>query len=446
MYSNRILVACALLLSVETVFASLTSSQLSSIFPEASNGTLFGSSKTVHNLDVTVVTNSTHALWHVNSTDSAVEKTGWLAIGLGSKMSNSDYLIGWPMVSDSNVSWVLSHRLPNGGHGTPRMASTSSAEQTTDFYHIVPELSTSTTGSSFTTLAWLRALEPPSDYPTSSAVSNAAVDRTTTSLEMIYASASKDPASTNEASDVAQHNRPYGSFLQDISQPVNLAVTSPFGEGKTSTNGWSKRDKVLIAHATIGGIGAVLFVPARILLARFGRSGSWFPAHRAIQIFSAVLIVVAAIVGIIENEGGHFEDTHQRLGIILLALFLVQPALGVFAHWTKGGAPLTSAHPSLSRPYPSIVRLIHIVMGVATTGLAYWQVASGFDEWQTDSDRQDSVPIAVQVVFWILLAIAVMLYVTGWIWGTLRGGNLRRSSSEDTIDQPRGHLTSEPKA
>jgi hypothetical protein len=56
----------------------------------------------------------------------------------------------------------------------------------------------------------------------------------------------------------------------------------------------------------------VLFVPAGVLLARLGRSTTWFPWHRAIQIFSAVLIVTASILGIAENEGGHFSDGHQR--------------------------------------------------------------------------------------------------------------------------------------
>ncbi|GAA5982038.1 hypothetical protein JCM5350_000624 [Sporobolomyces pararoseus] len=422
-------------------FAALSSSQLTSVFPGATNGSLSGSSKTVNDLAVTVVTNSTHALWHVNSTNYAVEKTGWLAIGLGTKMSNSDYLIGWAMVSGSSVNWVLSHRLPNGGHNTPQMASTTGSTQTTDFFHIVPELSTSTTGSPFTTLAWLRELQPPSNYPTSSAVSNAAVDRTSTNLRMIYASASKDPASTNEASDVAQHNRPYGSFSQDISQPINLAASTPFGEsgtGKSANGGWTKRDKVLIAHAAIGGVGAVIFVPAGVLLARLGRSGTWFPWHRAIQFFSAALIIVSAIIGITQTDGGHFEDDHTRLGLIVLILFVLQPALGVFAHWTKGGAPLTSAHPSFSRPFPSIVRIVHILLGIIVTGLAYAQVASGFDEWQSSSDAQTSVPLAVKVVFWILLVLAVVLYLAGWVWGVVRGKKISRTSSEETVNQRDG--------
>ncbi|GAA6010479.1 hypothetical protein JCM11491_006958 [Sporobolomyces phaffii] len=417
---------CAVL--APQAFADLTPAQLSSVFPGAANGTLSGSTKTVNQLAVTVVTNSTHALYHLNSTNYDVTQTGWMSVGLGSKMSNADFLMAWPMTSGSKVDWVLSHRVPNGAHGTPQMASTSSSVQTTDFYTIVPELSTTATGSPFTTVAWLRALTPPANYPTSSAVSSSTIDRTSTSLKMIYASASKDPSSTNEASDVAQHNRPYGSFSIDISQPINLASSSPVGGATTgagkasSSGGWTHRDKVLIAHAAIGSIAAVLFVPAGILLARLGRSGTWFPWHRAIQLFSVTLIIVAAILGITQNSGPHFSDDHQRLGIILLALFVVQPLLGVFAHATQGaGAPLTSARPQFARPFPSVVRVVHVVVGVVTAGVAYWQVATGFDEWQTSSDRLDSVPTAVKAVFWILLAIAVVLYVAAWILGAVRG-------------------------
>ncbi|GAA5938290.1 cytochrome and DOMON domain-containing protein [Sporobolomyces koalae] len=411
--------ATSALMFLPQAFAALTTAQLSTVFPGATNGTLSGSMKTVNKLAITVVTNSTHALFHLNSTTYAVEETGWMALGLGSKMANADFLMAWPMLSGTAVTWVLSHRLPSGSHGTPQLASTNSATDTEAFYTFLPELSTATTGSQFTTVAWLRALEPPSDYPTSSAVASTNIDRATSKLNLIYASASKDPASTDQNANVEQHNRPYGSLNMDIARGVNLDVAAPFAEEQqtNTSGGWSKRDKILIAHAVIGSVAAVLFVPAGILLARFGRSGSWFPAHRAIQLFSSILIVVAAIIGITQEESGHFMDTHTRLGIILLALFVVQPLLGIVAHLTKGGAPLTSAHPSFTRPMPSPVRLVHIVVGLAITGLAYWQVASGFDEWQAQSDRQTATPTAVKAVFWALLGVAVALYVVGWIVG-----------------------------
>lgn len=158
------------------------------------------------------------------------------------------------MTSGSTIDWILSHRVPDGTHGTPQMASSSPSVKTTDFFTIVPELSSTTTGSPFTTLAWLRELQPPANYPTSSSVSNTTVDRASTSLKMIYASSSKDPRSVNEDSNnVAQHNKPFGSFSMDISQPIDLAASTPLGasgSGKSASGGWTKRDKVLIAHGT----------------------------------------------------------------------------------------------------------------------------------------------------------------------------------------------------
>ncbi|GAA6058663.1 hypothetical protein JCM10212_004074 [Sporobolomyces blumeae] len=406
-------------LSAASVSSSPTTSQLREVFPTTSTDALQGSTKTVNGLEVTVVTNSTHALWSLNSTKTAVDHLGWASVGLGSKMSNADYLIAWPTVSGSSVSWTLSHRIPGGGsHDQPKMASSASATDTSAFYTPVTALTTTTTGAPYTTVAWLRALQVPSDYPTSSSVSNANVDRTQ-SLKMIYASASKDPSSTSQNANVAQHNNAFGSFSLDIAQPLNLAATNPTG-GKASTSGWTHRDKVLIAHAVIGSVAVMLVVPFGVLLARFGRAHSWYPAHRAIQIAAALLMVTSAIIGITQNMDGGGADDHRHVGIALLILFVVQPALGLWSHRTPAGSKLTSARPSFSRPFPSVVRIVHIVLGIVLVGVGYWQVNSGFDAWQSSSDRQDSVPLAVKVVFWILLVIAVVLYVAGWAIGCVK--------------------------
>ena len=72
------------------------------------------------------------------------------------------------------------------------------------------------------------------------------------------------------------------------------------------------------SSAAIGSLAVVLFVPAGVLLARLGRSNSWFPLHRAIQALSVVLLITAAVMGIVETAPGpHFSDTHQRLAHLI---------------------------------------------------------------------------------------------------------------------------------
>lgn len=61
-------------------------------------------------------------------------------------------------------------------------------------------------------------------------------------------------------------------------------------------------------------------------------------------------------------------------------------------------------------------------------GLGYWQVESGFDEWQTSSDQLTEVPTAVKAIFWVLLAIAVAAYAIGWVVQIARGRKLRREN------------------
>ena len=181
-----------------------------------------------------------------------IDSVSWhLIIRESQKMSNADYLIAYPTLSGSNIDWSLSHRLPgSGSHGDPRMATSGS--NTLTFFTLVPNLSSSTSGSPYTTVAWLRALQVPPDYPTSSSVSNANVDPSQ-SIKMIYASASKSVDSTSETAEIEQHNNAFGSFSMDVSQPPNLAASDPVGGGGTQqkSTGWTKRDKVLVAHGEV---------------------------------------------------------------------------------------------------------------------------------------------------------------------------------------------------
>jgi len=120
-------------------------------------------------------------------------------------MSNADYLIVWPTVSGSSVSWTLSHRLPDGSHGTPQLASTDASTSTTAFYTIVPELTTSDASSPYSAVAYVRQRDPGSSYPTASGVTAAALGAAST--EFIYASSSRKPSGTAEDANLAEHNQ-----------------------------------------------------------------------------------------------------------------------------------------------------------------------------------------------------------------------------------------------
>lgn len=83
----------------------------------------------------------------------------------------------------------------------------------------------------------------------------------------------------------------------------------------------------------------MIFAPLGILIARFGRTMfTWFPAHRAVQSFAVLLIFIAfflAVAGVGIDSGDHFAYTHNKLGLAMFILVLVQVALGAAAHTFK---------------------------------------------------------------------------------------------------------------
>lgn len=154
-------------------------------------------------------------------------------------MSNADYLLAWPTVSGSSVSWTLSHRLPNGAHGQPQLASSDAATSTSTFYTLVPELTTSDASSPFSAVAYVRARDPGASYPTASGVTSAAIQDAATSI--IYASSSRAPSGTGEDANLSEHNQARFPFLASLVRPrtrrlvlTNDAPAQP--KGTTSLN------------------------------------------------------------------------------------------------------------------------------------------------------------------------------------------------------------------
>jgi heme A synthase len=83
----------------------------------------------------------------------------------------------------------------------------------------------------------------------------------------------------------------------------------------------------------------MLIAPLGILIARYGRTMfTWFPAHRAVQLFAFFLIFIGfflAVAGVQIDTGDHFSQTHNQLGLAMFILIIVQVALGAIAHTYK---------------------------------------------------------------------------------------------------------------
>jgi hypothetical protein len=84
----------------------------------------------------------------------------------------------------------------------------------------------------------------------------------------------------------------------------------------------------------------LLILPIGIFIARFGRNVfTWFPAHRGVQSFATLLIIIAgilAIVAIHSISGHHFSSNHAKSGLVVFIIMALQLLLGGIAHYYRG--------------------------------------------------------------------------------------------------------------
>lgn len=95
----------------------------------------------------------------------------------------------------------------------------------------------------------------------------------------------------------------------------------------------------------------------------------------------------------------------------------MQAIFGYVAHKSRGSSSQNvdsiQQHPSILQSR-SPLRYLHILSGIVLAGLLYWQVDNGFDEWNATSDAGTNTPKSVRILYWILLALALVAYVVGW--------------------------------
>ncbi|CAD6594570.1 MAG: hypothetical protein ASARMPRED_000913 [Alectoria sarmentosa] len=180
----------------------------------------------------------------------------------------------------------------------------------------------------------------------------------------------------------------------------------------------SKHDKYVIAHATLASIATLILAPAAILTARYLRAWRyWNIVHLALNALTAVFIIITFALGTAALPAGKSQqffgmhsDTHHKLGLATFLIVMVQVVLGLGARVVKRPAYNYVALQTNRNP----LRLFHILFGIATAGILYAQVYTGFQEWDDKSDSKTTTPKSVWIIYWILFAIEVLVYAVGW--------------------------------
>ncbi|KAK0524869.1 hypothetical protein OC842_005698 [Tilletia horrida] len=342
---------------------------------------------------------------------------GWVGIGAGSKrMAGANMMIGW---LNSDGSLTMSQRTTVSGHQDPT-TSISAKSFTAD-------MKSSSSNSSITVFEW--------SFP---------VDSTTSPSSQtphIWALCSYTPSSSATSAGLRQHQNE-GSFTLDLTKALATSSGSTGGNNSTGTgtgtgtstgagagtgsgtnNGDSgalsfgsgsgetigaNRDlsqlsvRLYLAHAIVMSVAWMGVVSLGILVGRYGRTAfasKWFRTHRAIQIFSLLLITIGFGLGVgaVSAAGDeHFDSDHKKWGLAMFVVAWIQGFLGQMGH--------VVFHKTGKRAQ----NFVHIVLGCALWGFSSWQIHTGLELWEW------APPLWVSKYFFpIWAAFIAVLYLAG---------------------------------
>ncbi|KAE8223387.1 hypothetical protein CF319_g3576 [Tilletia indica] len=336
---------------------------------------------------------------------------GWIGVGQGGQMAGANMMVGWP-ASDGQV--VLSQR------STPSHASPNTKQVKASTF--VPHADASKTNSSMTILSWT--------FPVQAGFASSKTSH-------IWATSPVSPKSTDASAAIARHDRD-GIMELNLTQPfpgdapdsetgfhANSSPTASQSSSSSDSGQDAKpviRDlsmrpvRLFLAHMIVMSIAWMGLVPAGILIGRFGRTvfpNSWFKIHRGVQVSAVLLTIIgfALAVSAVGDAGlPHFNTTHQRAGLGILILVLIQ------ALWGQIGHVIFRSRGS------RVVNYGHILLGVILFfGLSLWQIRTGLQIWLW------SPPRAVGDVFFPLW---FALITAAWLLGLLLVPRQHKSAIE----------------
>ncbi|KAJ3716393.1 hypothetical protein EV361DRAFT_910527 [Lentinula raphanica] len=207
--------------------------------------------------------------------------------------------------------------------------------------------------------------------------------------------------------------------------------------------GYDYHDTLIIAHAVFASLAALITAPAAILVARYFRSRTWwFKAHIILQIvtvaFTILLFVLSTVAVASGGHGTQFvgpkKDPHHDLGLSIVILLWVEAIFGVAAHYTHTAHSVTEGTFPTIKAKKSPLRHLHAWYGIFVAGLLYAGIKTGIDEWNMVADSGTLVPRGIEITFWVIFALEIAAYVSGWFLEAFRGGrksNIIREHSTD---------------
>ena len=277
----------------------------------------------------------------------------WIALGIGSSMTNTDMFI---MYTNGNGHVTLSPR-HSEGHAQPQFNGDLEVEL----------LSGSGVENGMMT-ANLRC---------GNCARGRAVNFSAQDGQWIYGRKTGDSMDTTDVEAIIMEHDEQGGFTWPYSSAVGGASTNPFIASNTVVSGQKPgesgsssslaiRRNILLIHGIFASLTFLVFFPIGAIVIRLGRFNNVLKVHIGLQVFSWLLFITASGLGLYYGvTGNYMTEAHPIIGIVLVALMVVQPLAGWLHHkqFVRSGQRSTISHGHVW------IGRIGIILGIINGGI-----------------------------------------------------------------------------
>ncbi|EEB92509.1 hypothetical protein MPER_08968, partial [Moniliophthora perniciosa FA553] len=283
---------------------------------------------------------------------------GWVALGFGRKMEDSHMVVLWENDDGSTTisqRFATGHTMPERVEKPPRIA----------WFPDNKPLSWHQNATSF-------SFEIQRDY---GQIRNSSEPYY---RNFIWAYSKYRPDSPDPATKIYQHYAAGQVTLDFNKELIHVEETNEFDIPSTSPvidsanaadaprlEPYTVHELIVIGHGTLVTVGFL-----------------WFKIHHISNFYVGLpVILIGWILGplaVFDAQASHFLDAHQICGLLLFGLYVLQILLGRYVH-ACNRLPGRTGHP------PS--NILHACLGLAVIALAFLQVRSGMNEWETVTGR-----------------------------------------------------------
>ncbi|KAF3033115.1 hypothetical protein E8E11_000644 [Didymella keratinophila] len=253
---------------------------------------------------------------------SAPTTYSWVGLGMGSSMTNSNMFI---MYTDGNGNVTLSPRFSRG-ETMPQYIDSLDVEL----------LSGSGVANGVMT----------ANFRCGNCSHSGTTNFGAQSGRWIHARRSGAAMDTTDArARFSQHDE-QGGFAWQYTNAVGGSSSNPFtasdavvagGAANSSSGGGSSssamRRNILLVHGIFASLAFLVFFPVGAIIMRLGNFTNVVAVHVATQIFAWLLFITAFGLGLYYGiTGNYMSEAHPIIGLVLVALLLVQPLAGWLHH------------------------------------------------------------------------------------------------------------------